>query len=62
MKTHKNLNFSIYVIPGLIRNPLFLGRCRFRVKPGMTLLGWNDLTVPETLAGTFYDAIKYENS
>jgi hypothetical protein len=26
-----------YVIPGLIRNPLFSSRCRFRIKPEMML-------------------------
>jgi hypothetical protein len=30
------------------RNPVFSDRCRFRIKPGMTL------------PGTFYDAIKLE--
>jgi hypothetical protein len=36
------------VIPGLIRNPLSSGRCRFRIKPGMT--------VP----GTFYEFINLD--
>jgi hypothetical protein len=42
----KNLNCSVCVIPGLIRNLYLPENNGFRIKPGMTLLG------------AFYDTIK----